>query len=93
MAQNSSSDGMVRDPVCGKDVVPGTARGWDYLFEEIVYHFCGSECRSRFGSNPSAILSAGSSGHEAAPVAPAPQETPSRSTLAAWITKWRAFFS
>jgi YHS domain-containing protein len=49
----------VKDPVCGKEVVPGIARGWDYRFNENVYHFCGSECRNRFQQDPKQVLSAG----------------------------------
>jgi len=51
-----STPKTVKDPVCGMDVVPGIARSWDYLYEGIVYHFCGSECRSRFQADPKKIL-------------------------------------
>ena len=46
----------VKDPICGKDVIPGAARGWDYRFGGSIYHFCGSECRSQFQVDPDRAL-------------------------------------
>ncbi len=46
------SQTTVKDPVCGMDVIPSQARGWDYLFEGTVYHFCGPNCRAKFQAEP-----------------------------------------
>ncbi len=80
----------VKDPVCGMDVIPGRARGWDYLFNGIVYYFCGPGCRHRFQIDPKAVLKAG-------PGQPAAASLPSSggegkawwSTLDGWVKKWR----
>ncbi len=78
----------VKDPVCGMDVVPGIARSWDYLFETIVYHFCGSQCRSRFQANPKGFLSAG----PGQPVASMAAKFPISKGANAWVgvQKWLA---
>jgi len=79
----------VKDPICGQDVVPGTARGWDYLYQEIVYHFCGSECRSRFGANPQAGLASGPGAVSAVPAVFAPSASePRRSAFMDLIKAW-----
>jgi len=59
MEQNISANKIVKDPVCGKEVVAGQARGWDYLHDTVVYHFCGPDCRSRFQRDPKGVLAAG----------------------------------
>lgn len=59
MANDVPARTTVKDPVCGMEVVPGIARSWDYLFEKVLYHFCGPECRSRFAADPKGILASG----------------------------------
>src|SRR5689334_19615428 len=49
----------VKDPVCGKEVTEGHARGWDYLYEGTLYYFCGPNCRNRFQTDPKGSLQSG----------------------------------
>jgi YHS domain-containing protein len=66
----------VKDPVCGLDIVPNLKRGWDFLFEEVWYHFCGSECRYKFSADPAGFLKAKS----AAPIVHSPAAATHRRT-------------
>jgi YHS domain-containing protein len=93
MEQNVSEKKTVKDPVCGRDVVPGTARGWDYIYQETVYHFCGSECRSRFDANPKGILAAGGGPPPTiSPAASQPEKTSRNSAFREMLKKWRPWF-
>jgi YHS domain-containing protein len=87
MEKDVSGNTTVKDPVCGMDVRPGHARGWDYLYHEIVYHFCGPDCRYRFQLDPKAVLQAGPGGQ---PKPPSGREEKAWwSTLRGLIKKWR----
>src|ERR1019366_1786299 len=46
-----------KDPVCGMDVNPATAR-FKALHNENEYFFCGAGCMAKFQANPEQILSA-----------------------------------
>ena len=90
MEQNISATRTVKDPVCGMDVVPGGARSWDYLYQEIAYHFCGPTCRSRFQADPKGVLLAGPGQPHAAIASPKAGEGKAwGSTLLEMIKKWR----
>ena len=75
----------VKDPVCGMDIVPNLRRGWDYLFEGIWYHFCGSECRHKFQTNPLSFLRPKSAGPIAAS---APQRRPTSRSFLNRLKSW-----
>ena len=70
MEKQISGSAAVKDPVCGMEVIPGRARGWDYLFHDKVYYFCGPECRHRCQLDPAAVLLAGPGQPLAAPLPP-----------------------
>ncbi len=69
----------VKDPVCGMDIVPNPRRGWDFLFEEVWYHFCGSECRYKFQADPSGFLKPKAAGRIVRSAAAPQRKTTSRS--------------
>ena len=46
---------MVRDPVCGMDVVPETAAG-SVDHEGTTYHFCSRHCVEKFRADPARYL-------------------------------------
>ena len=89
MEQNVPAGKIVKDPVCGKDVIPGQARGWDYLHDSIVYHFCGPDCRSRFQRDPKSALASGPGQLQPSPAAPTDgaQEV-RRFSLRGLLKKW-----
>jgi YHS domain-containing protein len=90
MEPNAAAKKTVKDPVCGKEVVPGGARSWDYLYQEMVYYFCGSECRSRFNANPEEALSGPGRPPPVAPPASFPEKSPS--AFLKMLKKWRPRF-
>jgi Cu+-exporting ATPase len=53
----TSSAAKEKDPVCGMDVNPATAR-FKALHNEKEYFFCGAGCLAKFQANPDQILSA-----------------------------------
>jgi len=61
----ASAQATVKDPVCGMDVVPLSAKGGSSSFEGTTYHFCSTKCRDKFQAEPSKYLLPN-------PVAPAP---------------------
>lgn len=46
----------VRDPVCGLQFVHNPNRGWDFIFGDVWYYFCGSKCRYEFRADPEHFL-------------------------------------
>lgn len=49
---------MARDPVCGMDVNPETAKH-SFEFEGLPYHFCAPGCRRAFEADPRSFLDPG----------------------------------
>ncbi len=47
-----------KDPVCGMDVDPKTAR-WSHDFEGSTYHFCSKGCLAKFRADPHAYFGKG----------------------------------
>ncbi|MGL5445950.1 MAG: heavy metal translocating P-type ATPase [Rhabdaerophilum sp.] len=47
--------GLVKDPVCGMDVDPATAKH-QFSHEEVDYYFCSAGCRTKFETNPQKYL-------------------------------------
>ena len=90
MEPNRETVKWVKDPVCGKDVAAGIARGWDYRYEEAVYHFCGSECRRFFSLDPRRVLARGPG---PANMVEPPSQAPERPFFQALIEKGRSLFS
>ena len=95
MEQTVETSATVKDPVCGMNVVPGRARGWDYLYEKVVYHFCGPDCRTLFQADPKAVLAAMPGQFKA----PTPPVTSLKGPASWWhalrdvVKKWRASWS
>src|ERR1700677_142926 len=58
---SNSAKTLEKDPVCGMDVNPATARHKTLhrgtLHEEKAYFFCSSGCLTKFEANPEKILS------------------------------------
>ena len=46
-------DRLVKDPVCGMDVMPGRAAGGRAEHARTTYWFCSPSCRDKFVANPS----------------------------------------
>src|SRR6266568_5423053 len=57
-----------RDPVCGMDVDPSTAK-FQFEYQGTPYYFCSAGCLARFRANPNSYFTAKS--HPAGPSAPA----------------------
>lgn len=55
-AQLTSAQTMVKDPVCGMNVDPATAKHQS-SHDGQDYYFCSAGCKSRFEANPAAYLS------------------------------------
>ena len=53
---------MVKDPVCGMDVDPKTAR-CSMEYRGAVYYFCSEKCLNDFSADPYKYLRGGSGGH------------------------------
>lgn len=53
-AEHQSGYGVtiVKDPVCGMDVVPGESKGGSSTFEGREFHFCSIKCREAFQADP-----------------------------------------
>jgi len=67
--------GKVKDPVCGMDVDPATAR-FSHEHAGQTFHFCSARCLEKFKAEPAKFLqSAPSPAHAHAPL-PAPAITP-----------------
>src|SRR5262245_33323216 len=47
---------VVKDPVCGMDVIPGQARGGSAEHDGATYWFCNPGCREKFGADPGRYL-------------------------------------
>jgi P-type Cu+ transporter len=73
--------GKVKDPVCGMDVDPATAR-FSHEHAGQAFHFCSSRCLEKFKTEPAKFLQpAPSAAHAHAPL-PAPAVTPPTMALA-----------
>ena len=48
---------QVRDPVCGRLVVPGANKKFRYAYAEEIYYFDRRECLDRFAEQPEVFLS------------------------------------
>lgn len=46
-----SSEGKIKDPVCGMSVDAKTAK-FKSTFKEIEYYFCSANCKTAFDQNP-----------------------------------------
>lgn len=45
-----------KDPVCGMDVDPKTAKGGSSTYEGNTYFFCNPKCKTKFDANPESYL-------------------------------------
>jgi P-type Cu+ transporter len=63
--QGNDSRAVVKDPVCGMDVVPATAAG-SVDHDGRTYHFCSRHCVEKFRADPARYLGAGKAKHESA---------------------------
>ena len=52
-----STANQVRDPVCGKLIVPGVNKKLRYAYAEETYYFDRQECLDRFAEQPEVFLS------------------------------------
>ena len=52
---------MARDPVCGMEVDPATAR-WKTIYKGTVYYFCSEACLREFERDPEHYLTHGPKG-------------------------------
>ena len=52
-----STASQVRDPVCGRLVVPGVNKKLRYAYAEEIYYFDHQECLDRFAEQPEVFLS------------------------------------
>jgi len=68
--RSASAGATVKDPVCGMDVDPATAKHWTE-HDGQPYSFCSAGCKTKFEADPARYLTA--SGKPA--VAPAPEGT------------------
>ncbi len=50
-----------KDPVCGMQVDPASAR-WTSVYEGTTYYFCNPGCKDAFDSGPSAFVGGSTSG-------------------------------
>ncbi len=46
----------VKDPVCGMNVNPNTAKGGQHIHENITYYFCNPRCNEKFRADPQKYL-------------------------------------
>lgn len=60
---------MTKDPVCGMEISPETAKG-DVVFEGNSYSFCSASCQAKFEADPQAYVAS-------KPAVPAVPDTPS----------------
>ena len=54
--RNKKSYSKVKDPVCGMDVDPKTAKGGKHNYKSQDYFFCSTKCNERFSENPDKFL-------------------------------------
>lgn len=54
---------VVKDPVCGMEVDPKTAK-YKYLYRGKIYYFCSKHCHDMFVRNPDYYLEHGPVGME-----------------------------
>ena len=52
---HESSEKALKDPVCGMNVSPSTAKG-NSVYEGHTYYFCSLKCKGKFDQNPSQFL-------------------------------------
>ena len=52
---------MARDPVCGMEVDPATAK-WKTIYKGAVYYFCSEACLREFERDPEHYLTHGPKG-------------------------------
>jgi YHS domain-containing protein len=52
-----SAANQVRDPVCGRLVVPAVNKKLRYAYAEVTYYFDRQECLDRFAEQPEVFLS------------------------------------
>ena len=48
--------GLTKDPVCGMDVDPMTAKGGSSTYRDGIYYFCSSKCKTKFDADPEKYL-------------------------------------
>lgn len=46
----------VKDPVCGMDVDPATAKGGHSIYQNHEYYFCSPKCKTKFDAEPEKYL-------------------------------------
>lgn len=44
--------GLAKDPVCGMDVDPKTAKGGSSIYKKEAYYFCSPKCKTKFDADP-----------------------------------------
>ena len=70
------SEPVIKDPVCGMTVVPGTAKGGTATHDGHAYWFCGLKCHAKFVADPATYVGAQpTSPRPPAPGPPAPAGT------------------
>ena len=52
----STSQGLVKDPVCGMMIDPETAKGGNSIFNEKTYSFWSVKCKTKFMETPQNYL-------------------------------------
>ena len=57
-SQKTGTD-LVKDPVCGMNVNPHSAKGGSSSFEGVSYYFCNPGCRTKFEANPEKYVNKG----------------------------------
>jgi YHS domain-containing protein len=62
-----SAVAQVRDPVCGRLVVPASNKKLRYVYAEETYYFDHQECLDRFAKQPEVFLSDPGEGGKKAP--------------------------
>jgi Cu+-exporting ATPase len=62
MASLTRSTTFEKDPVCGMDVDPSSARDGSAKCDGVTYYFCNPKCRDKFLASPDTYLTASDSG-------------------------------
>jgi P-type Cu+ transporter len=70
-AHAATSDELVKDPVCGMQISPKSARGGSVEHEGHTYYFCNPRCSEKFRADPKKYTT---------PAAEAPQVAPAAAT-------------
>ncbi len=47
---------VIKDPVCGMNVNPATAKGGKSTFQSTDYFFCSAKCKTKFDQNPGQFI-------------------------------------